>query len=91
MEKMRYTTSDIGRQKRIAVEIFKIEGDFLASSTIMMLLATYQLASEETLEGIVEMTTKGVMSNKATIEVILAVTGKIMDQGFKDLMCPPRR
>jgi hypothetical protein len=91
MEKTQYITSDTGRQKRIAVEIFKIEGDFLASSTTTTLPATYRLASEEILEEIVEMTTKEVMNNKATIEVILAVTGKIVDQGFKDLMCPPRR
>jgi hypothetical protein len=91
MEKTQYITSDTGRQKRIAVEIFKIEGDFLASFTITTLLAIYRLVSGEILEGIVEMTIKGVMSNKATIEVILAATGKIVDQGFKDLMCPPRR
>ena len=91
MEKTQYITSDTGRQKRIAVEIFKIEGDFLASSTTTTLLAIYRLVSGEILEGIVEMTTKGVMSNKATIEVILAATGKIVDQGFKELMCPPRR
>ena len=86
-----YTQSDIGRQRRTAVEISKIDDDSLDSSIVMMLLATYQLASEETLEGIVEMTTKGVMSNKATTEVTSVVTGKIVDQGFKDLMCLPRR
>ena len=91
MEKTQYITRGIGRQKRIAVEIFKIEGDFLASSTTTMLLAIYRLAFGEILEEIVEMTIKGVMSNKATIEVILAATGKIVDQGFKDLTCPPRR
>jgi len=37
------------------------------------------------------MTIKRVMSNKATIEVIFVATGKIVDQGFKDLMCLPRR
>jgi len=73
------------------VEIIKIEGDLLASSTTTTLLAIYRLASGEILEGIVEMTIKGVMSNKATIEVILAATGKIVDQGFKDLTCPPKR
>jgi hypothetical protein len=87
MEKTRYTTSDIGHQRRIAVEIFKIEGDFLASFTIMMLLATYRLVSEEILREIVEMITKGVMSSKVTREVISVVTGKIVDQGSKDLMC----
>ena len=91
MEKTQYTTNDTGRQKRIVVEIIKIEDDFLASSTTMMLPATYQLVFEETLVEIVEMIIKGAMSNKATIEVIFAATDKIVDQGFKDLTCLPRR
>ena len=90
MEKMPFTISDIGHQRRTAVEIFKIEGDFLASSTITTLLDIYRLVSGEILEGIVEMITKGVMSNKATTEVISVVTGKIVDQGFRDHMCLPR-
>ena len=91
MEKTQYTTNDTGRQKRIVVEIIKIEGDFLASSTTTMLPAIYPLVFEEILEETVETTIKGVTSIKATIEVILAATDKTMDQGSKDLMCPPKR
>jgi len=91
MEKTQYTTSDIGRQKRIVVEIIKIEGDFLASSTTTMLLAIYRLVFGETLVEIVEMIIKGATSNKATIEAIFAATDKIVDQGFKDLMCLLRK
>ena len=91
MEKTQYTTSDTGRQKRIVAEIIKIEGDFLASSTATMLRAIYLPDFGEILEEIVEMTIKGVMSNKATIEVIFVATGKIVDQGFQDLTCLPRR
>jgi hypothetical protein len=91
MEKTQYTTSDTGRQRRTAVEVFKIEGDFLASSTTTMLPAIYQLVFEEIPEEAIEMTTKGAMSSKATIEVTLVVKGKIVDQGFKDPMCPPRK
>ena len=91
MEKTQYTTSDTGRQRKIVVEIIKIEGDFLASSTTTMLPAIYRLVFEEILEEIVEMIIKGAMSNKATIEVIFVATGKIVDQGLKDLTYLPRR
>ena len=91
MEKTQYTTSDTGRQRKIVVETIKIEGDFLASSTTTILPAIYRLGSEEILEEIVETIIKGVMSNKAILEVISVATGKIVDQGFQDLMCLPRR
>ena len=91
MEKMLFTTNGIGHQRRTAVEIIKIGDDFLGSTRAMMLLAKSRLDFEQVLEEAIEMIIKGVMSNKATIEVILAATGKIVDQGFKDLMCPPRR
>jgi hypothetical protein len=91
MEKMPYITSDTGRPRRTAVEIFKIESNFLASSTTMMLPATYRLGSEETLEEAIKIITKEVTSNKATTEVTTAVIGKIVDQGFRDHMCLPRK
>jgi hypothetical protein len=56
-----------------------------------MPLAKYRLGFGETTEETIEMIIKGVMSNKATIEVIFAATDKIVDQGFKDLTCLPRR
>ena len=85
MEKMLYTTSDIGRQRRTAVEIFKIEDDFLDNSRVTMLLAKYRLVFGETLEETIEMNNKEVMSSEATTEMIPGITGKIAGQGFKDL------
>jgi hypothetical protein len=81
MVKMRYITNDIGPQRRTAVEIFKIDADFLDNSRVTMHLVKYQLVFGETMKETIEMTTKEVMHSKATIEI----TGKIAGQGFRDL------
>ena len=90
MEKMLFTTNDIGHQRRTAVEIIKIGDDFLGSTRAMMLLAKFRLASEEALEEAIEMTIKGATSSEATIEMAPEIIDKIVGQGFRDLSCPPR-
>ena len=87
MAKMRYITNDIGPQRKIAVEIFKIDADFPVNFQVTMHLAKYRLAFGETMEETVEMTTREVMHSKATIEI----TGKIAGQGSRDLLCLPKR
>ena len=81
---MMFTISDIGHLRRTAVETSKIDDDSLGSFRLMTLLAKYRLVSEEILGEIVEMIIKGVASSEATIEMILGITGKIVDQGFRD-------
>jgi hypothetical protein len=83
---MLFTISDTGHQKRTVVGTFKIKDDFLDNSRVTMLLAKYRLDFGETLEETVEMNIKGVTSSEATIEMILGTTGKIVDQGFRDLL-----
>jgi hypothetical protein len=78
---MQCITNDIGPQRRTAVEIFKIDADFLDNSQITTHPAKYRLVFEETMEETIEMITKEVMFSKATIEI----TGKIADQGSRDL------
>ena len=90
MEKMLFTIRDIGHQRRTVVEIFKIDGVFLGSSRVMMLLAKYRLVFEEALEETIEMNIKGVVSSEATIEMTPGITGKIVDQGSRDHMYLPR-
>jgi hypothetical protein len=87
MAKMRYITNDIGPQRKIAVEIFKIDAGFPVNFQVTMHLAKYQLAFGETMEETVEMNTREVIYTKATIEI----TGKIAGQGTKDLFCLPKR
>jgi hypothetical protein len=90
MERTLFIISDIGHQRRTVVEIFKIDDVFLDSSRVTMLLAKYRLVFEETVEEAIEMTIKEAMSNEATIEMIPDITGKIMDQGSRDHIYPPR-
>jgi hypothetical protein len=90
MERMLFTISDIGRQRKTAVEIFKIDDVFLDSSRVTMLLAKSRLVFEETVEEAIETTIKEATSSVATIEMIPEITGKIVDQGFRDLSYLPR-
>jgi hypothetical protein len=50
MEKMLFTISGTGRLRRTAVEISKIDDDFLGSTRVMTLLAKYRPVSEEIME-----------------------------------------
>jgi hypothetical protein len=84
------TISDTGHRRRTVVEIFKIDGDSLGNSRVMMLLIKYRLAFGEALEETIEMNIKGVTSSEATIEMTLGITDKIVDQGFRDLLYPLR-
>ena len=86
MVKMRYITNDIGPQRRTAVEIFKIDDDFVDNFRVTMPLAKYRLGFGETMEETIEMIIKGIMHSKATIAMTLGITGKIAGQGFKDLL-----
>jgi hypothetical protein len=90
MEKMLSTISDIGHRRRTVVEIFKIDDDFLGNSRVMMLLTKYRLVFGEVLEKTIEMNIKGVTSSEATIGMTIGITGKIVDQGFRDLLYLPR-
>ena len=91
MEKMQFTTNGIGHQRRTAVEIIKIGDDFLGSTRAMMLLDKFRLAFEQASEETIEMTIRGATSSEATIEMTPETTGKIPDQGSRDLLCPLRR
>jgi hypothetical protein len=86
MEKMLFTTNDLGRLKRTAVKIFKIGDDFLDSFQITMFLVKYQLDFEETVEETIKMIIKGVASSVSITRTTPAPVDKIMDQGFRDLM-----
>jgi hypothetical protein len=90
MEKMLFTISGTGHQRRTVVEIFKIDDDFLDNSRVTMLLAKSRLGFEEALEEAIEMNIKGVASSEATTEMIPEITGKIVGQGSRDLSCLPR-
>ena len=90
MEKMLFIISDIGHQRRTAVETSKIDDDSLGSFRIMMLLAKYRLDFEETMEETIEMIIKGVASSEATIETTPVIIDKIVDQGSRDHMYLPR-
>jgi hypothetical protein len=57
----------------------------------MMLLEKFRLAFEQAPEGTIEMTIRGATSSEATIEMTPETTGKILGQGSRDLLCPPRR
>ena len=83
---MLFIISGTGHRKRTVAEIFKIEDGFLDNSRTTMLLAKYRLVFGETLEETIEMNIKGVTNSEATIEMTLETTGKIVDQGFKDLL-----
>jgi hypothetical protein len=83
---MLFIISGTGHRKRTVDEIFKIEDGFLDNSRVMMLLAKYRLVFGETLEETIEMNIKGVMSSEATVEMTLETTGKIVGQGFRDLL-----
>ena len=91
MEETLFITSDTGRRRRTTVETSKIDDDSLENSRVTMPPAKYRLGFGETQEETIEMNIKGVTSIKATIEAILAATDKTVDQGSKDLMCPPKR
>ena len=91
MEKMLFTTNGIGRQRKNAVEIINQGDDFLGSTRAMMLLDKFRLAFEQALVEAIEMTIKGATSSEATIEMTPETTGKILGQGSRDLLCPPRR
>jgi hypothetical protein len=90
MERMLSTISDTGRQRKTAIAIFKIDDVFLDSSRVMMLLVKSRLAFEETVEEATETTIKEATISVATIEMIPEITDKIVDQGFRDLLCLPR-
>jgi hypothetical protein len=83
MEKMLFTTSGIGRLRTIVIEIFKIDGDFLANTLTMTVPTKYRLASEEIVEITIEMITRKVVNNVVTKGIVHGLIGKIMVQGSK--------
>ena len=85
MAKTQYIINDTGHQRRTAVEIFKIDDDFLGNFRVTMPLAKYRLGFGETMEETIEMIIKGVMHSKATIEMTLEIIGKIAGRDFRDL------
>jgi hypothetical protein len=90
MEKMLFTTSGTGHRGRITVETFKIGGDFLGSSQIMMLLAKYRLDFEETVEEIIEMIIRGVASSVTITKTTPVIIDKIVGQGFRGRTSHPK-
>jgi hypothetical protein len=72
------------------VEIFKIDDDFLDNSRVTMLLVKSRPGFEQALEEAIEMTIKGAVSSDAAIEMTPEITGKIVGQGSRDLLCLPR-
>jgi hypothetical protein len=90
MEKMLFITSGIGRLRRTATEIIKIDDISLDSSLIMTLLAKYRLASEQLAEITIEMITSEVMSNEAISGTVPVQIDKIMGLGSKGRMYHPR-
>jgi hypothetical protein len=83
MEKMLFIISGIGRLRRIEIEIFKIDDDFLANTPTMTVPAKYRLASEEIAEIIIGMIIKRAVNNIMNTWIVHVPTGKITDQGSK--------
>jgi hypothetical protein len=90
MARMLCIINDTGHQRRTAVEIFKIDDDFLDNFRVMMHLAKFRLGFEQALEETIEMSIKGATSSEATIETIPETTGQTMGLGFRDPLYPLR-
>jgi hypothetical protein len=82
MEKMMFTTSDIGHQRRTAVEIFKAGDDFL-DCRVTIHPAKFRLGFEQALEEAIEITINEATSSEVTTEMIREITGQTMDPDFR--------
>jgi hypothetical protein len=89
MARMLCIINDTGHRRRTAVEIFKIDDDFL-DSRVMIHQAKFRLGFEQALEKAIEIIINEATSNEATTEMILETTGQIMGLGSKGPSCPLR-
>lgn len=80
---MLFKTNDRGPPRRIAIETTVKIGDDTANSHITTALANWRLASEETVEEIIEMIIREAKSSVMIIEMCQAPADKIIDQGFR--------